>query len=221
MTCLFQVTSGFCLTPKSEFHINYGKKSTTEFLLIYGFLPRYDYRSDFIAVTLPQSISKRITAAPENNWRGGFVGTDGHLTEPFLAMYARILHKNETGFNDGADSSVSFRRAINLILQSAMMAESLFPTTLAEDELSLSNAGEGISAAVRTSLEVRVRFKRLLVAFIANLKHRVSATDPTSNTSWLLPKHPESAVYDPSIVSYRRLQRNIDKSLYTIALPDL
>lgn len=219
----FDVTAGFCLTPGSELKINYGKKSSTEFLLVYGFLPRHDFRGDFVSVTLPHSISSVIRAAPENNWRGGFVGTDGQLTEDFLAMYTRIVHKAKTGGVEGADSAEAYRVALRLVYTAAVSAQTSLPTTQEQDEADWGRmSGWGSRAQeARTVLEVRWRFKRVLSTLIASLQHRIEAVDPTTNSSWPFARQPGSAVYDSSIVSFRRLQRVVDKSLFTVALPSL
>eukprot|EP00041_Stephanoeca_diplocostata_P012689 m.212783 g.212783 ORF g.212783 m.212783 type:complete len:578 (-) comp19051_c0_seq2:490-2223(-) len=91
----FRAWAPECVSPGGEIFHDYdgGGKASALMFTHYGFFPTHYWHGDWIVFLLPPSIRKNIKAAVENNWIHGFAGVDGHITEPWLTMYAKYIAK--------------------------------------------------------------------------------------------------------------------------------
>ena len=186
-----------------EIFISYGDgKTTYHFTLFYGFVPYGFEAGDYIVLDLPLSVASRAAemhlaqgapipsvlqaALDETSLLLGFVGSDGRLSDAFLDLLQSLAPPVM------AVSSSTGRRTplthVQRLVNAVQTSIHAWPTTLEADEQRLVTKA-GVYDDESVALSARIRFKRIVLALEANLRHY------TTHGGWSGIRHDKSIVY--------------------------
>eukprot|EP00040_Diaphanoeca_grandis_P004637 m.29568 g.29568 ORF g.29568 m.29568 type:complete len:622 (-) comp16120_c0_seq1:128-1993(-) len=214
----FTAEATTCVRHGGELFHSYGSsKSSTHYLLTYGFIPTGYTHSDYIAFSLSNIVEGSIRtkdkyALRKNKWFAGYAGTDGHITEEFidsLAFYIENQFPNENG--DWAK-----KRALTILRTQVERHLSKFSTTYEEDFEALSGPFPGYDTWV--VLTARTRFKAIMLKLVDTLTNRLGSEDVLEPSSWGTTEAHWSMVHDRGDINPSNKIHSVEKSLYTITL---
>jgi len=232
----FTAEATTCVRHGGELFHSYGaSKSSTHYLLTYGFIPTGYTHSDYVAFSLGHKVEadlrdferiKNMQHNIRNFWYAGFAGVDGVITEDFIRTYAFYVYTKQHNVDAAnvihdqdyeANIRIATKRVLELLLDSVETRVANFATTYEQDFEQLSGPFENYNTWVK--LTARTRFKRILLTLIGTLRFRIASPEFIWNDSWGKEEQPWLMAHDKEDISHRNRVSAVDRALFVVRLP--